>query len=160
MEEVIKIGNLYTETIFKADNGNRIKLSITLGTEYTTSNKLTYYVFYVYLKLKRQKKWRTVLTKATRQDVQSLNALTDQQIYNAMYNHWQSINPISHFSNGSLNGVDLNHTVKGRYKKGYYFKCSGGNGDYYKGSIEAYNKDEATNVLIKKYHSIVELDEI
>lgn len=39
----------------------------------------------------------------------------------------------------------------------YKYRCSGGNGDYYNGIIEAKSKQAAELKLILKYHSIIEL---
>ncbi len=43
--------------------------------------------------------------------------------------------------------------------KKFEYKCSGGNGDYYKGTIEAIDIKEAEQKLIIRYHNILELGE-
>lgn len=45
------------------------------------------------------------------------------------------------------------------YKKDFKYRCSGGNGDYYNGTINATTKLDAIKKLEKKYHSILKISE-
>jgi hypothetical protein len=110
-------GSLYTYTYFKDEDGNHIKISIRLESEHTHSNAITYYKVFVYYKGYGCRNWSkpTEIKGHERYHNCMIKGLSEaeskQAIYTAMNNHWERLNPLLGYVDGTLNGVPQSFNV-------------------------------------------------
>ena len=91
-------GSLYTATDYRLSDGSMVRLNVTLEKLHTVSNFHTYYKIYVYTKGRRCSKWIYQFTSERTLDERITAMITNQQLYEALNNHWVKLNPIRIFS--------------------------------------------------------------
>ena len=103
MEEITHNGSLSTSTIFKKEDGSKVKISVWLTTEHTISNQHTYYNCNIETKGKSCRNWVFEFNARNSTSEHIFDYITKEQLYQAYYNHWMKLNPIRLFSKGQIN---------------------------------------------------------
>ena len=95
---VAAIGTLFTVTDFKRKGGNTIRIKVGFEKESTIANHFTYYKHYFFIKGYKCRNF--VETDNTK----LLDYISEQELYEAYFNHWNNLNPIKLFSHAQTNG--------------------------------------------------------
>jgi len=114
MGKVSKIGNVWTITDFKLSDSSQIRLKVGLVTNCTISDSSTYFLIHVYTKKYKCRSWEY---QGPYKDIESLlitynNDLVRQQVYTALYNHWEQINPIRMFATNNIGNEMTDFSVE------------------------------------------------
>ncbi len=116
-QSVERLGSLYTSTFLKDKENNHIKISVRLDMEYTNVNKTTFYRVFVAYKNKSCRNWKSTaeIPLCDRYIHPLIKGLTKdeslQAVYTAMNNHWERLNPLNGYCEGTLNGVPQSFKV-------------------------------------------------
>jgi hypothetical protein len=112
--EVIHIGSLWTITTIRKENGNRIVIKVRIKTPSPTIvNQHTLYCYSVSMIPKGHK--LPILIKDFEENDNYGKMCTnynEQDIYTALFNHWEKLNPLRIFSTEQTNSVLGNFTVE------------------------------------------------
>lgn len=103
MEKISHIGSLWTMTDFKLKDGSQIRLKVGLRSSCTVANTHTFYTVHVYIKGYKCRNWVYEFESDNCVDKRILEKVTEQQLYDAYYNHWQKLNPVRIFSKSQCN---------------------------------------------------------
>lgn len=112
MEKISHNGGFSTRTDFRLESGEQVRIEVWLITEYTNSNRGTYYTCNLSTKGKGCRNWVYKFTSNESKDKRIFEYLTEQQLYTAYNNHWSKLNPVRIFANGCINGEFVEFTVK------------------------------------------------
>jgi len=107
--EVSCIGTLWTITDFKRKGGPTIRIKVGFKQVCSIVNQYNYYIEFVYLK---GFKCRNFIQQPT--DTNPLEYISEQELYEAYYQHWCNLNPLKQFSKLYNNGYYENFTVVGK----------------------------------------------
>jgi len=102
-------GTLWTITDFKRKNGPTIRIKVGFKLACTVSNQWTHYINYIYLKVHGGRTFRMEPS-----DVNPLDYINEQELYEAYYNHWENLNPYRMFAKSCINGYHENFSVVGK----------------------------------------------
>jgi hypothetical protein len=106
-------GSLFTESYFINEDKTKIKLRVQITTEYTCANSNTIFNVYVSYKKYKCRNWSS--DKLIDVENKCIEGLTDQEALQAMYtaqnNHWEMLNPLKAYTNGTYNGIDVGFKV-------------------------------------------------
>jgi hypothetical protein len=106
------IGNLWTITDFRLEDKSQIRLKVKFETVCTVANTWTYYKTFVYKKGYKCMNWVFEFEMENAVDIRILKLISEEQLYNAYYNHWQKLNPIRKFNRGIINSELVDFKVK------------------------------------------------
>ena len=112
MEKISHNGSLSTKTDFRLESGMQIRIEVWFTTECTVANQATYYNCNVSTKGKGCRNWIFKFRGENSINERILQLITKEQLYTAYFNHWNKLNPVRMFSDGSVNGEYVNFTVK------------------------------------------------
>lgn len=105
-KDISTIGSRYTFSVFKLKNGDLVRILVWFTNSSTISNTNTYYEHNVKIKPKGHKLWKEI----DNQEIKSI--ITDQILYEAYFNHWQTVNPLRYFNQQQVNGELKMFTVE------------------------------------------------
>lgn len=105
-------GSRLTATFFKTENKDTLKLKIWLEVpQPTISVNVTSYRHALYIKKYRARNYEFLFLN----NYEKLKEyISEQDLYDAMHNHWDTINPLKRFVTGTTNGVATGFTVEKR----------------------------------------------
>lgn len=109
---ITSIGSLYTITEFLLPNKDRLEVRVGLGEMNTVANQITYYKYYLYLKPYKHTYFKMVGGEQSGRAELYKDYISKQQLYEALHNHWQSLNPLKMFSTYELNGEMVKFSVE------------------------------------------------
>ncbi len=112
MKSILHKGNLSTSTDFRLEDGSLVRIEVWYTTECTVSNQHTYYNCNVSTKGKGCRNWVFKFKSENSKDKKILDLISEEQLYEAYFNHWSKLNPIRMFSGGQYNSELVNFTVK------------------------------------------------
>ena len=112
MEQIINIGSLFTITEFRAKDGSMFKIKVYFETSSNVAFSLTEYKCSVYTKNKWCSNWHYKGTKTAIEVIRNFSFITENQLYTALYNHWNKLNPIRIFNRSETNGLLGDFSVK------------------------------------------------
>lgn len=111
METVLHNGGFSTKTDFRLENGGQVRLEVWFTTEFTNSNKGTYYNCNISTKGKGCRNWVFIFRSSSSKDERFFDFITEDQLYTAYFNHWNKLNPARIFALGSINSELVHFTV-------------------------------------------------
>ena len=120
MENISHIGSLWTITDFRLDDGSLIRLKVGFELVITICNQRTFYKTHVYTKGYKCKNWVYNYETDNSIDNRILDKISEEQLYQAYYNHWQKMNPIRMFNNNTVNGELINFKVKENFQEKHF----------------------------------------
>lgn len=100
--QIIHKGSRITETIFKTENKDQVKVCVMFDETISVCNNITFYKVYIYSKKYKFKTW-VFENSSHASDKILLQYVKKEDLYKALYNHWNKLNPFRLFSNGQIN---------------------------------------------------------
>ncbi|MDD5648986.1 MAG: hypothetical protein PHF86_00970 [Candidatus Nanoarchaeia archaeon] len=103
-------GSLSTSTYFRNENGDTIRVEVYLRTECTVSNQITYFRYNLYLRKYRCKKFNFIIS--SNHKIEEISKwINKQDLYTALHNHWDNLNPLKKFCTYHLNNKYVEFSV-------------------------------------------------
>ncbi len=104
-KEISHIGSLWTISDFRQSDGSIVRIKVRLSSTCTIANQITSYEYSLYVKGYRCRNFVLKYSSDRPLDERIVDYLSEQELYEAFYNHWIKLNPFRMFSNSQTNSV-------------------------------------------------------